>query len=136
MFCTFAGQMKKIYLGILAILYMAVSSGVAMELHYCMGNKAGMDLYGSATDKCGKCGMKEDKTGCCHDEFKFYKLNDFHKNVVNEIDFSAKVFAINNNHFVYNWQSPENTALISPTNYAPPDYTAPPACILNCVFRI
>lgn len=136
MFCTFAGQMKKIYLGILAVLYMAVSSGVAMELHYCMGDKAGMDLYGSATDTCGKCGMKEKKTGCCHDEYKFYKLNDFHKNVVNDINFSASEIAIASNTAIYNWQLAENTVFISPKSNAPPDYTAPPACILNCVFRI
>ena len=128
--------MKKIYLGILAVLYMAISSGVAMELHYCMGKKAGMDLYGSANDKCGKCGMKEKKTGCCHEEYKFYKLNDFHKTVVNEINFSTNQTAVLNNHIIYDWQAPENFVLITPKNNAPPDYAAPSACILNCVFRI
>lgn len=128
--------MKKIYLGILAVLYMAVSSGMAIELHYCMGKKAGMDLYGSANDKCGKCGMTEKKTGCCHDEYKFYKLNDSHKTVSNDINFAAPSFAVFNYHFIYNWQTPDNTALISQKNNSPPDYTAPSACIMNCVFRI
>jgi len=49
--------MKKFAIGILAILYMGVSSGIAMEIHYCMGKKAGVEFYGSSTDKCGKCGM-------------------------------------------------------------------------------
>jgi len=56
--------MKKIYIGILAIVYMAVSSGIAMEIHYCMGKKAGVEFYGSSSDRCGKCGMKDTKTGC------------------------------------------------------------------------
>ena len=46
--------MKKIYTGILAFVYLAVSSGVALELHYCMGNKAGMELFGGGSDTCGK----------------------------------------------------------------------------------
>ena len=65
--------MKKIYIGIMAFVYMAVSSGIAMELHYCMGDMAGMEFYASANDTCGKCGMTQKNTGCCHDEFKFYK---------------------------------------------------------------
>lgn len=128
--------MKKIYIGILAVLYMAVSSGIAMELHYCMGDRAGIELYGSTSDKCGKCGMTDKTTGCCHDEFKFYKIGDSHKTVVNDINFSANEIAITNNHFIYNWQVPDNTDLISLRNDSPPDYAAPSACIMNCVFRI
>lgn len=129
--------MKKLYIGILAVLYMAVSSGIAMELHYCMGDRAGIELYGSTSDKCGKCGMTDKNTGCCHDEFKFYKIADSHKIVVNDIDFSANEIAITNIHFIYNWQVPDNTALISQKINSPPDdYAAPSACIMNCVFRI
>ena len=50
--------MKKIAVAILAFLYFGVSSGVAMQIHYCMGKKAGVELYGEVNDKCGKCGMK------------------------------------------------------------------------------
>ena len=128
--------MKKIYIGILAIVYMAVSSGIAVELHYCMGSKAGMELYGSANDKCGKCGMTEKKTGCCHDEFKFYKLNDSYKNVSNDISFTAPEFAVINHYSIYNWQLPLNASLASINNHSPPDYAKPDVCIMNCVFRI
>ncbi len=128
--------MKKIYIGILAVLYLAVSSGVALELHYCMGDKAGVDFYGSSSDTCGKCGMSEKDSGCCHDDFKFYKISDSHKIVTNDINLAASELALVNNHFVYNWQTPENSALISTNNHSPPDYTGPSANILNCVFRI
>ena len=128
--------MKKIYIGILAVLYLAVSSGVALELHYCMGDKAGMELYGSASDKCGKCGMKDNKGGCCHDEFKFYKLNDSHKIVSNDIEFSASQIDLGRYHFIYNWQVPDNSALTSLSNYLPPDYSGPSSCIMNSIFRI
>ena len=93
--------MKKAFAGILAVLYMTVSSGIAMEIHYCMGKKAGIELYGSSSDKCGKCGMKDNKTGCCHNELKFYKLQDSHKSVSNDINFTADEIAFTNDHYLY-----------------------------------
>jgi len=128
--------MKKISIAILAVLYLAVSSGVALELHYCMGDKAGMELYGSASDTCGKCGMTEKDTGCCHDEFKFYKISDSHKTVSNDIDLSASSFAVVTDYNIYNWQMPDNTAIAAVNNHSPPGNTAPSACIMNCVFRL
>ena len=128
--------MKKIYIGILAFVYMAVSSGIAVQLHYCMGDKAGMEFYGSASDKCGKCGMTEKDTGCCHDEFKFYKISDSHKTVSNNIDLSIPSTWVYTDFYIYNWQMPDNTALTAVNNHSPPDYTGPSASIMNCVFRI
>ncbi|MBK7306880.1 MAG: hypothetical protein IPI88_07435 [Chitinophagaceae bacterium] len=128
--------MKKIYTGILAFVYLAVSSGIALELHYCMGEKAGIDLYGSSSDTCGKCGMSEKDTGCCHDEFKFYKISDSHKTVSNDIDLTASSIAIINDYHFYNWQIPDNTAIAAVNNHSPPDYTKPDVCIMNGVFRI
>jgi hypothetical protein len=128
--------MKKIYIGLLAILYMAVSSGIALELHYCMGERAGMELYGSSTGACGKCGMTEKDTGCCHNEFQFYKISDSHKTVSNDLSFSAPFFAVIKEYNIYNWQMPDNTALTAVNNHSPPDYTGPSDCIMNCVFRI
>lgn len=128
--------MKKIYIGILAIVYMAVSSGIAVQLHYCMGDKAGMELFGSSSDKCGKCGMTEKDTGCCHDEFKFYKLTDSYKNITNNIDLAAPFVAMVQSFYTYNWQVPQSTSLARVNNHSPPDHTGPSACILHCVFRI
>ncbi len=128
--------MKKIYIGILAVVYMAISSGVALELHYCMGDRAGMDFYGSSSDKCGKCGMTEKETGCCHDEFKFYKISDSHKTVSNDIDLTASFIAVVHEYYLFNWQMPDNTALVAVNNHSPPDDIGPSACIMNCVFRI
>ena len=128
--------MKKIYIGILAILYLAVSSGIAVQLHYCMGDRAGIELYGSSSETCSKCGMTEKDTGCCHDEFKFYKISDSHKTVSNDIDLTASSFAVVNDYTLYNWQMQVNTALTAVNNHSPPDYTGPSACIMNCVFRL
>ncbi len=128
--------MKKFSVAILAVLYMGVSSGIAMEIHYCMGQKAGTEFYGSSSDKCGRCGMTEKDNGCCHDEHKFYKISDSHKTVSNDIEFTATSFAVVNDYSLFNWQMPVNTALTAVNNHSPPDYTEPSACIMNCNFRI
>jgi len=128
--------MKKLLAGILTMVYMTASSGIAMEIHYCMGKKAGMEFYGTKEDKCGKCGMKERKGGCCKDEHKFVKLEDSHKNVYNNLDFATKEIAIVTSYPLYNWQLPTDVATTTVNNHSPPDYTGPSACIMNCVFRI
>jgi hypothetical protein len=128
--------MKKILVGILTVVYMVVSSGIAMEIHYCMGKKAGQDFYGTYNDKCGKCGMKGKKGGCCNDEHKFVKLEDSHKNVYNTIDFAIKEIAVVTTYPLYNWQLPNDVTVVVVNNHSPPDYTGPSASIMNCVFRI
>lgn len=128
--------MKKIYIGILAFLYLAVSSGIALELHYCMGEKAGMELYGSSSETCGKCGMTDKDSGCCHDEFKFYKISDSHKIVSNDIDLTASSIAVITDYNIYDWQMPINIAIPAVNNNSPPDDTGPSSRIMNCVFRL
>jgi hypothetical protein len=128
--------MKKIFLAILTIVYMTAASGIAMEIHYCMGKKAGMEFYGSNEDKCGKCGMIEKKGGCCNDEHKFVKLEDSHKNVYNNLDFTSKFVAIVTALPVYDWQLPAAPSIAVVNNHSPPNYNWPSASIMNCVFRI
>ena len=107
-----------------------------MEIHYCMGKRAGVDFYSAKEDKCSKCGMKERK-GCCSDEHKFYKLENSHKAVSNDISFNAsEVAVVNYLHLQYDWQLPADEAVTFATNHSPPDYTGPSACVMNCVFRI
>ncbi len=128
--------MKKIIIGIVALIYIVVSSGIAMDIHYCMGKKAGVDFYSNGSDICGKCGMEEDKTGCCHDEHQFVKLSDSHQNVYNTISFASyNVDVINSFPFI-ELQLPTQFATSSPSNHSPPYYNKPDACIMNCVFRI
>jgi len=115
---------------------MVVSSGIAVELHYCMGDKAGMELFGSSSDTCGKCGMTEKDAGCCHDEFKFYKISDSHKTVSNKIELTAPVYAAIHTNYYYNLQACLHTAVTAGINHSPPDYTKPSARIMNGVFRI
>jgi uncharacterized protein YxeA len=128
--------MKKVFIGILTVVYMVVSSGIAMQIHYCMGKKAGVDFYGANNDKCGKCGMTENKTGCCHNENKFIKLDDSYKNVYNNISFSTNELAVVSVYTTYNWHLPSDVTVAQVNNHSPPENTGPSACIMNCVFRL
>lgn len=128
--------MKKILVAILAFLYLGVSSGVAMEIHYCMGKKAGVEFYGKDDDKCGKCGMKEKKSGCCNDEHKFYKLNDSHKNVSNDLNFETPFVAIEQTFPAYDPAFVNDLLASNFANHSPPLYYRPSACIMNCIFRL
>lgn len=127
--------MKKVIVFILAFLYLGVSSGIAMEIHYCMGKKAGVDFYGKDSDKCGKCGMKE-KKGCCNDEHKFYKINDSHKNVSNDLSFQTPVFTFVSFYPLFKESFFPSAADRAVQNHSPPIYTRPSTCVLNCIFRL
>ena len=115
---------------------MTVSSGIAMEIHYCMGKRAGVDFYKTENDKCSSCGMKEKNNGCCHDEHKFHKLADSHENVYNNISFDAGEISIVAAYPLYNWQLPTEPGNAVVHNNSPPGYAGHSACIRNCVFRI
>ena len=132
----FCVEMKKIIVAILALLYIFVSSGIAMQIHYCMGKKAGVDFYASGNDKCGKCGMKAKHGGCCNDEHKFYKLNDSHKTVSNDLSFETPVVEVFNSFPAYNSSIINDAAARAVQNHSPPNYTRPSACIMNCIFRL
>lgn len=128
-------MMKKIFLAILTMTYMTVTSGVAMEIHYCMGKKAGIDFYGSGNEKCGRCGMKEKKGGCCRDEHQFVKLSDSHKNVTNDIHFGISETIVLQDYPIYAWQTCADVVIARVNNHSPP-LTGADACTLHCVFRL
>lgn len=73
--------MKKALIAILAILYITTTSGVVVNVHYCMGAVASVTYGHDVPETCGKCGMKE-KDGCCHSELKVVKLDDAHQQAV------------------------------------------------------
>ena len=128
--------MKKAFLAILTLLYSVVSSGIAMDLHYCMGKKAGIDLYGMGGDRCGQCGMKEKKNSCCFDEHRFYKLSDSHKNVTNTISFGVPVLCVANEFSPFAIQPPVCLVLADEYYSSPPGSSGPSLFLKNRVFRL
>ena len=126
--------MKKVFATILALIYFITSTGATVNIHYCMGKLYAVDLV--ATTKCGKCGMENDKGGCCKDEIKTVKLNDSHQPATAQIAFTAPVAVI------HNYPSPLAfaDAIVIPKaatkNNSPPGSSGTSRCVLNCVFRL
>ena len=116
---------------------MMSSTGIAMEVHYCMGKQSGVDFFKVENQKCKKCGMTEKKGGCCNDEHKFYKLNAECKNsspylLTTSLHVDALLFQTKDFYF---FQIPYNRSNLLSGDY-PPDKNSPPIYILNCVFRL
>jgi hypothetical protein len=126
--------MKKVVVAILALLYLAASSGIAMTVHYCMGKVSSVDLY-SNSEECGKCGMKK-ANGCCEDKFKIIKLDDTHKLISSSINIFVPSAIVNNQKYFFS--SDLNYTAFRPVlnNHSPPGHPHLSLCILNSVFRI
>ena len=69
--------MKKGLIFILAVIYITLTSGVVVNIHYCMGRVAGVTYGHEAEHRCDKCGM-ESKKGCCETEHKLVKADNDH----------------------------------------------------------
>lgn len=127
--------MKKAVILVLAVLYITLTSGVAVNVHYCMGRMAGV-TYGIEGDhQCDKCGMQA-KKGCCETEHKLVKADDDH--TASQI-FSAKfpVFAAIPTAFpLYSAPSIITRQHFIPRYHAPPGIQGTDLCVLNSVFRI
>ncbi len=127
--------MKKVIVSILMILYLGSFSGIAMDIHYCMGKKSGVDFFDGNNKKCGKCGMKE-KKGCCSDHHKFYKLSDSHRSASNSISFGTFEIPLITDFALYDWRITESSVSRVIRNNSPPGLSQPSLIVLNCVFRL
>lgn len=74
--------MRKALISALAVMYMTITSGVMVNVHYCMGEFAALSFGNEADSHCGKCGM-EDQAGCCHTDHQLVKTDDNHLLVQN-----------------------------------------------------
>lgn len=126
---------KKVLISIITFLYLMLSSGFAMEAHYCMGLYVGMDLFHAEDEQCGRCGMKEKKDGCCHDEVKFYKYNETFSTPKSSVPHLIQFEAAPAEHYSFTlhaFQFKQTISLLPPYHE---DY-GPPLRILHCVYRL
>ena len=131
--------MKKLLAIAVACIYLAITSGLVLQVHYCMGKLSGasVSMAASGDHACAVCGMKNGKNKCCHDDVKFIKLQDVHKQVSSDYQFTPPVGATQE----FNLICPAPCLPCSPAstdNNSPPDDDAgdPPLFLLHNVFRI
>jgi hypothetical protein len=132
--------MKKFLTVILALAYMATSTGAAFQMHYCMGKLVDWDLGHKTSKTCGNCGMAksgEKDNGCCKDEQKFVKNNTDQKTVETAFQLVQLIAVALPVSFV-EISANDFPSVIeeNPVNHAPPPGCGIAVYLRNCVFLI
>lgn len=131
-------RMKKFLVTILSILYITVSSGATINIHYCMGKAAGWDFSQPASDKCDVCGMhKSAHKGCCKDTQKVLQIDKDQKaseSFFHFVNAGALLFTVYYTALPVYPLTARN--LLQPIAHAPPGSGSVPDFIRFCNFRI
>lgn len=132
--------MKKLFLSILAFVYITTSIGATIHLHYCMGKLANWDIEQNISRTCGKCGMDkadEKNNGCCKNEQKFVKNIADQK--TGEVGFELLQLisvSLPVNFFELPTIDFSFVTIANPYGHAPPRSAAVAVYIRNCIFLI
>lgn len=128
---------KKLTVLILALLYIVTTSGVTINMHYCMGEFVQMNFSHNKDNNCSNCGMKETESkGCCENEQKILKIDKEQKvTIAAQLPIATyyvlilTFFEITYGHFTALVKEHTHiTALLRGRNL--------PLFIINCVLRI
>jgi len=124
--------MKRISTIILLLVYVTVTSGLVLNIHYCMGELSNIAINTETKNTCSTCGMENE--GCCHDDVKMVKLTDSHQSTWIQDDlFQISVPDIEPQITPVPVIAKEQT-LFAEQIHSPPG--SPSRSILFCVFRI
>ena len=128
--------MNRIVALYMIILYTTFTTGMAVNIHYCAGRVSSVKIDASADkDACGLC-SKAKKSGCCHDETKFFKVDDAHSiAVINDVP-GAPVSIATVNYSIQKDVTENISSKNILKNHSPPALSPPDIFTRNCVFRI
>lgn len=128
--------MKKGIAAILLTLYFVFSSGVVINLHYCMNRLDSARLGVSSTEMCSKCGMPTtDLNGCCHNEVKIIKLQDDQQAATLHFKFLKPIAEAVSTPVLPDQFILDTYNKFSSTTHSPP-WHQQDKYLINCVFRI
>jgi hypothetical protein len=133
--------MKKFILAIFAFVYLAISSGFTVHMHYCMDKLADINFFDTKNKEsnCGpsSCGIGYKANSCCKDESKLVKIADVQQSVDSKFHVPETMAYVIPVSF---YQLPA-TEIVSaviehPQSNSPPLSRTVPIYILNCVYRL
>ena len=128
--------MKRSAVAILAIIYLAISSGVVLNIHYCMGKMSSVKLQAWTPNPCA-CGKKmESKKGCCKTEFKVVKIEDAQKAAYADFALHTPVTPLVTELNLLQTPFYNAQPVILPKEHSPPILSGQETYLRNCVFRI
>lgn len=130
--------MKRFSIILLLSIYSMATFGVSLKQFYCCGKLKSLTFSIIAENGKEKCGLGDNKEGCCKTKYHSFKVKDKH--------LSTEAFktppATYDNHlaaFIPAWQTVSffiQQVVIINGSHAPPLFRGVPAYISNCVFRI
>lgn len=127
--------MKKGLIFILAVIYITLTSGVVVNIHYCMGRVAGVTYGQEAEHQCDSCGM-EKKDGCCETEHKLVKADIDHISAKNVTAPLLLATAVETVFPEYDFADTSSWEHYNTQYHSPPDFRRNNLSIHNSVFRI
>jgi hypothetical protein len=133
---TFVGAMKRTFVAILAILYLTITSGVVVNVHYCMGRFASVEYGADDHDVCGKCGMSDKKNKCCHTESKLVKVQDAHQLAKTQVQLLELPAEAPVQYSLFQQPVAGQERYLALQYHSPPDSRLNTVYLRNCVFRI
>jgi CDGSH-type Zn-finger protein len=125
--------MKRFIVLILALIYFTTSSGMVVNLHYCMGKISSVKVNVLAKNLCG-CGKKETK-GCCKTEHKVVKISDNHNPSYTNYSFENTFSTVPVTYYFVANSYAVNAQTKQFVNHSPPLINEE-IFLRNCVFRI
>ena len=127
--------MKKFFISIFAILYLGLSSGFALNVHFCMGKVSSIDFFKASEKSCGKCGMKHMKD-CCNSKLIVAKISNSQQPAYSDVGAKSPVVT-NINYPHYSFVKPA-AQIVRPAfnSTSPQESSGAFLCILNSVFII
>ena len=127
--------MKKAVAFILAFLYLGLSSGLAVNIHYCMGKVTDVHVN-DYNDKACVCNMKDGSMPCCGHFYELVKVNDEHQAVASDFSFKAPEIILHGfNNLMALLMQPQTNSIAS-NSHILPLFSPPDIYLENCVFRI
>jgi hypothetical protein len=128
--------MKRVFAAITLVIYIAVSSGIVINFHYCMDELASVQLYETQTSICGKCGMAKKSFGCCRDEITVIKITDDQQTSAAPASVQAPVFELTIPSLLTEELEVGKTTINDWQNHSPPLLPGEPIYLANRNFRI
>lgn len=112
--------MKRPIAILISFLYLMLSSGVGLNVHYCAGKVSSISLN---YKKDANCGCAENtKKSCCHDKQAFIKVKDSHQSPAD-----IKIIPVTTNNFLSDnilngFNDSGLNEVITQARYSPPKY--------------
>lgn len=111
--------MQKFLVIFFSMLYLTVTSGITMNLHYCGGKLKTVSFFSNNEKGC--CGSKKKSKGCCKDKTKLIKVEENHKasKVTQASNPTVHLVAVLSSNLLFNL-SDKNEVHITSNYHAPP----------------